>query len=150
LRIIKTIKRWISFTEIKIIITIINTFSRSSLQSQQYFEVNTMLFSKTSAIAALLVSIVAASPCPFGDLAERGLLPDHDAKRFFAVRDLGEAEAEHQLKKREAEIQKREFADQAKFHKRQLLGGLLPNGGGLLGGILQPLTGALSGLALPT
>jgi hypothetical protein len=115
-----------------------------------------MLFSKTSAIAALLVSIVAASPCPFGDLAERGLLPAADSKKFFAARDLGESEVEHQMRTRsieeleKRELEKREHAAQEVFYKRQLLGGLIPLGGGLLNGLLQPLTGVLSGLGLPT
>jgi hypothetical protein len=43
-----------------------------------------------------------------------------------------------------------EHAKQERVYKRQLLGGLLPLGGGLLGGVLQPFSGVLAGLGLPT
>jgi hypothetical protein len=111
-----------------------------------------MLSLKLQALAALLVAMVAASPCPYGDMAERGLLPRAESDKFFAARSEGEAAVEHQLKERAelAELEKREFARQEQYYKRQVLGGLLNLGGGLLNGVLQPFTGSLAGLGVPT
>lgn len=108
-----------------------------------------MFLTKITTLASVLTSVVSASPCPYGDLAERGLLPKREADKFFAARDLGEASVEHQLKERSEDLQKREFDAQEKFYKRQLSLGSLPLGGGLLNGVLQPLTGLLAGLGLP-
>ena len=91
-----------------------------------------------------LASVVAASPCPYGALAERGVLPKEEADKFFAARDAKNFE-DIKLAKRDAE-----HAAQEHFYKRQLDLGDLLNGGGLLGGILQPFTGVLAGLAVPT
>jgi hypothetical protein len=71
---------------------------------------------------------VLASPCPYGDFAERAALPAGDAAKFFAARALGETAVEVQTKqKREAE-----HAAQAEFYKRQVEARQLTLGGGLL------------------
>lgn len=100
------------------------------------------------ALAAVLVSIVSASPCPYGDLAERGLLPRDDAAKFFAARAEGDSAAEHELKQRSTE-QAIEFEAQEKYYKRQLDLGDLNLGGGLLNGVLQPFSGVLAALDVP-
>jgi len=92
-----------------------------------------------------LAAVVAASPCPFGQLAERGALPEADAAAFFAARSEGEATLPAVKAKRAAE-----HARQEEFYKRQVANGDLPLGGGLLGDILQPLTGILADLDIPT
>jgi hypothetical protein len=109
-----------------------------------------MVHFKVQALAALLVPLILASPCPYGDMAERGLLPRGEADKFFAARSEGEASVQHEMEKRAAEQQKRDFAFQEQYYKRQLLGGLLNLGGGLLNGVLQPFTGSLAGLGVPT
>lgn len=99
-------------------------------------------------LAALSLSAFAtASPCPYGDLAEKGLLPKREAAEFFAARAEGESAVEAQITARE--LKQREFAAQADFYKRQLSDGELSLGGGLVDGKLQPFTGMLSGLAVP-
>lgn len=93
-----------------------------------------------------LATLAAASPCPFGELAERGLLSAEDTDKFLDARANGEAAVERQMKqKREVE-----YAQQAQYYKRQLEERDLPLGGGLLNGVIQPFTGVLSGLEVPT
>ncbi|KAH9845157.1 aromatic peroxygenase-like [Teratosphaeria destructans] len=101
---------------------------------------------KTFAFLAL-VGAVAASPCPYGQLAERGELSEADAAKFFAARGEGESAVESQmgLEKRSAE-----HAAQEQFYKRQVEARQLTLGGGLLTGALQPFTGVLAGLDVPT
>ncbi|KAK5126273.1 hypothetical protein LTR85_010508 [Meristemomyces frigidus] len=99
---------------------------------------------KTFALLAL-ASTVAASPCPYGALAERGALPKAEADKFFAARaerdvSLGDVK----LSKREAE-----HAAQEQFYKRQIDLGDLLLGGGLLNGVLQPFSGVLADLDVP-
>jgi hypothetical protein len=101
---------------------------------------------KTFALLALATAI-SASPCPYGDLAERGLLPKEEAAQFFQARAEGEAAVEAQMSSHE--IKKRALDDQEKFYKRQLDLGDLLLGGGLLNGILQPFSGILEGLDVP-
>lgn len=104
------------------------------------------MFSSIKTLGLLsLASVVIASPCPYGDLAERGLLPKHEADKFYAARAEGEAAVEAQLHKRKAE-----HAAQEQYYKRQVSVGDLPLGGGLLNGALQPFTGVLAGLDVPT
>lgn len=101
------------------------------------------------ALTVLSLALAAtASPCPYGDLAERGLLPEQEAKNFYAARAEGESAVEAQMKARELE-KKAEYEAQEKFYKRQINLGQLLLGGGLLNGILQPFTGVLSGLDVP-
>jgi len=101
------------------------------------------------ALTILSLALAAtASPCPYGDLAERGLLPEKEAKNFYAARAEGEAAVEAQIKARELE-KKAEYEAQEKFYKRQINLGQLLFGGGLLNGILQPFTGVLSALDVP-
>jgi hypothetical protein len=95
-----------------------------------------------------LALAITASPCPYGDLAERGLLPEREAKEFYAARAEGESAIEAQMKARELE-KKEEFAAQEKFYKRQLDLGHLLLGGGLLNGVLQPFSGVLAALDVP-
>ena len=92
--------------------------------------------------ALSIASITLASPCPYGQLAERGELSAEDAAKFYAARAEGSAAVEGMMH----EVQKREFAEQEKFYKRQLDLGELLLGGGLLNGILQPFTGLLAAL----
>jgi hypothetical protein len=94
-------------------------------------------------LAALsIASIVSTSPCPHGELAERGELSEEDAAKFYAARSEGPAAVESMIH----ENQKREFAAQEQYHKRQLDPGELLLGGGLLNGLLQPYTGILAAL----
>ena len=95
-------------------------------------------------------AFTAASPCPFGEMYERGELSQEDAAKFLAARNEGDAAVKGMMDAHQAELQKREFSRQEQFYKRQLGGGLLPLGGGLLGGVLQPFSGILSGLDVPT
>ena len=95
-------------------------------------------------------AIVGASPCPFGQMFERGELSDADATNFLAARSEGGAAVKHIVDKHIAEKRVDEYAIQEQVYKRQLGLGLLPLGGGLLNGVLQPLTGVLSALDLPT
>lgn len=93
-----------------------------------------------------LAASVAASPCPYGEMAERGMLSDAEAKNFYAARDDGKVEMSAELKvKRDAE-----HHAQAQYYKRQLELDDLPLGGGLLSGVLQPFSGTLQGLDVPT
>jgi hypothetical protein len=98
---------------------------------------------------ALSGSVIAApSPCPYGQLFERGALSDADAAKFIAAREEGEVAVEALA---HAEKQKREeHAAQEKFYKRQIEARQLNLGGGLLNGQLQPLTGVLANLGIPT
>ena len=98
------------------------------------------------AVALLsLASAISASPCPYGDLAERGLLPREEADKFYAARSEGEAAVESQIR----DVQKREHAAQEQYYKRQVDLGELLLGGGLLNGILQPFSGVLAALDVP-
>lgn len=101
---------------------------------------------KSFAILLGLTATAMASPCPYGQLAERGALPEAEAKNFFAARAEGEAAVEEQM----AAVKRAEHAAQAKYYKRQLDFGELPLGGGLLNGVLQPFSGALELLDVPT
>lgn len=107
-----------------------------------------MVSAKVQALAAILASIAVASPCPYGDLAERGMLPANEAENFYAARSAGESAVEHQMKQR-SELEKREHVAQEKFYKRQLDLGELSLGGGLLNGVLQPFSGVLESLDIP-
>ena len=70
------------------------------------------------ALSLLSLAIAAsASPCPFGDLAERGLLAPEEAESFYVARSEGESAVKAQIKARE--VQKRGFAAQEKYYKRQ-------------------------------
>lgn len=104
---------------------------------------------KSFALLSALAGFVAASPCPYGQLAEAGTLSQEESAKFFAARSEGESAVEAQMKevKRAEQI---EHARQAEFYKRQLDLGDLSLGGGLLGGTLQPLTGVLANLDIPT
>ncbi|EME45937.1 hypothetical protein DOTSEDRAFT_51548 [Dothistroma septosporum NZE10] len=99
-----------------------------------------------SLILAGLVAGVTSSPCPYGQLAERGALPEAEAENFFAARAEGEAAVEAQM----AKVKRAEHAAQAQFYKRQVSLGDLPLGGGLLNGALQPFSGVLKDLDVPT
>lgn len=101
---------------------------------------------KTVAIALGLAATAMASPCPYGQLAERGALSEAEARNFFAARAEGEAAVEEQMKA----VKRAEHAAQAQFYKRQLDLGELSLGGGLLNGVLQPFSGALKLLDVPT
>jgi hypothetical protein len=92
---------------------------------------------------------IAASPCPYGNLAERGLLPKEEATKFYAARADKEAAVEAQMLE-VRETKRAEHAVQEKFYKRQLSVDDLPLGGGLVGGLLQPFSGVLQDLGLPT
>lgn len=99
-----------------------------------------------SFFALSIAALAAASPCPYGQLAERGALPEADAANFYAARAEGESAVKEMMHKREAEV----HAEQEKFYKRQVALGDLPLGGGLLAGALQPFSGILSKLDVPT
>lgn len=92
-----------------------------------------------------LATAIVASPCPYGQLAERGLPPNEEADKFFAARSEGERAVEAQIKSKRAE-----HAAQEQYYRRQLDLEDLPLGGGLLGGVLQPFSGVLQNLGLPT
>lgn len=96
---------------------------------------------RTLAVLFLTAS-TQASPCPYGEMAEKGQLSAADSAKFFAARAEGSAAVERDMH----EVQKREHADQEKFYKRQIDLGQLLLGGGLLGGVLQPFSGALAKL----
>lgn len=103
--------------------------------------------------AYILLSLavaIAATPCPYGMLAERGLLPKRQAEKFYAAREEKEAAVEAEMLRVREEAKRAEHAAQEAFYKRQLGLGDLPLGGGLLGGILQPFTGVLVKLGVPT
>lgn len=104
---------------------------------------------KTFALLAL-AGLVAASPCPYGQLAEGGQLSKREADNFYAARALGEAAVEEQMDEAMKEKRDAEHAAQAQFYKRQLEERQLSLGGGLLNGVLQPFTGILSKLDVPT
>ncbi|KAF2168491.1 hypothetical protein M409DRAFT_65447 [Zasmidium cellare ATCC 36951] len=101
---------------------------------------------KSFTIALSLAATAMASPCPYGQLAERGALPETEAKNFFVARAEGEAAVEQQM----AAVKRAEHEAQAKYYKRQLDLGELPLGGGLLDGVLQSFSGALELLDVPT
>nr|ANZ54410.1 heme-thiolate peroxidase HTP6 [Leptoxyphium fumago] len=99
---------------------------------------------KTLPLIALAGSITA-SPCPYGDMAERGMLSEAEAENFYQARASGETNMPAVTKaKRDAE-----YARQAHFYKRQLDLGELILGGGLLNGVLQPFSGILKDLDVP-
>lgn len=98
-----------------------------------------MAFTK-SLIAFSLAALAATSPCPYGQLAERGALAPEDAAKFYAAREAGPSTFDMH------DIQKREFDRQEQYYKRQLDLGELLLGGGLLDGVLQPFTGVLADL----
>lgn len=104
---------------------------------------------KSFVLFSALAGLAAASPCPYGQLAESGSLSQEESAKFFAARSEGEAAVEEQMKavKRAEKV---EHERQAKYYKRQLDLGELSLGGGLLGGVLQPLSGVLAGLDIPT
>jgi hypothetical protein len=113
-------------------------------------------------ITYLLFSIANASPCPFGRLAEAGLLDEAQTAKFFAARAHGSETCEDTPRN----LEEREHVEQEESDKRQLgtllgelTGGLVGNldpcgllgllgggvlGGGLCGGVLQALTGVLA------
>ena len=98
---------------------------------------------KLSYIAATsLIALISASPCPYGQLAERGELSPEDSANFFAARSAGNSVVEDMMH----DVQKREFDRQEEFYKRQLDLGSLLLGGGLLNGVLQPFSGVLASL----
>lgn len=109
-----------------------------------------MVSAAFKALAVLSLAIAtSASPCPFGDLVERGLLPEADAAKFYEARAEGESAVEaHMVEKRELE-KKAEYVAQEKFYKRQIDLGELLLGGGLLNGLLQPFSGILQDLDVP-
>lgn len=107
-----------------------------------------MAFLKPLALLTLAGTILA-SPCPYGQLAERGELSETEAANFYSARSDGETFTEAQLKSRDLHTRK-EHAAQRDFYKRQLAARALPLGGGLLDGVLQPFTGALENLDVPT
>lgn len=110
-----------------------------------------MLTMKSIFVLSALASLAAASPCPYGQMAERGELSADQAKNFYDARSNGETAVEEQMEtymrseKREEEV----HAAQEQYYKRQLVGGLLPFGGGLLKGTLQAMTGNLSLIDIP-
>lgn len=100
-------------------------------------------FKLSCLVAASILAFISASPCPRGQLAERGELPAHEAGEFFKVHADGESEAKHMMDSlQESEIEGRQLGGII----GGLVGGLLPMGGGLLNGVLQPLTGVLKNL----
>ena len=108
-----------------------------------------------SIIASMLVllgfgALVNASPCPFGQMYERGELSDADAAKYLAARHEGNTAIKSMMDAHAVERQKREFEKQEKVYKRQIDLGQLDLGGGLLGGILQPFSGVLQALDVPT
>jgi len=103
-----------------------------------------MVAIKISALLLASATLLNASPCPFGKLYEEGKLSEADSAKFLAARSEKEGAVEKMMA--EAELTKREHSRQEKIYKRQLLGGLLPLGGGLLSGVLQPFSGLLAGL----
>lgn len=90
--------------------------------------------------AATLLSLISASPCPFGQLVERGEVSAEEAAKFYKAREEREAGVEELM----SEHQKRELDRQEQVYRRQLDLGDLPLGGGLLNGVLQPFSGALA------
>jgi len=95
-----------------------------------------------------LAAAVLASPCPYGQLAESGVLSKKEAEHFYTVRAEGESAVEAHIAKREAEHN--HFKRQEEYYTEQVKRGDLLLGGGLLGGILQPFTGILEALDIPT
>jgi len=102
---------------------------------------------KTFAVLSLAAAVIA-SPCPYGQMAEGGMLSKKDADNFYQVRAEGEAAVEAHIAKREAEHN--HFKRQEEFYTQQVKRGDLPLGGGLVNGLLQPFTGILADLGLPT
>lgn len=95
-------------------------------------------------------ALIQASPCPYGQMFERGELSEEDSAKFLAARSEGNTAVKGMMDAHQAELQKREFEKQEQIYKRQLGLGGLPLGGGLLGGVLQPFTGVLQDLDVPT
>lgn len=101
-------------------------------------------------VLAAFACFTNASPCPFGEMFERGELSEADAAKFLAARSEGSAAVKDMMDAHAAEKEKRDHAKQHEIYKRQINLGALTLGGGLLGGVLQPFKGILSGLAVPT
>lgn len=53
---------------------------------------------KSFALLSALAGLVAASPCPYGQLAESGSLSSEESAKFFAARSEGESAVEAQMK----------------------------------------------------
>ncbi|KAJ8609908.1 hypothetical protein MRB53_038846 [Persea americana] len=92
-----------------------------------------------------LAIAVQASPCPYGQMAERGELSAEDTAKFFAARAEKESAVEAQME----QVKRDTHARQEAFYKRQVSVGKLTLGGGLLNGVLQPFTGILQNLDVP-
>lgn len=101
---------------------------------------------KSFIAVSALAAIAAASPCPYGQLAERGALPEADAKSFYDSRSEGEAAVKKLMARSTEEV----HAAQASFYSKQKARGALNVGGGLLNGALLPFTGVLQDLDVPT
>lgn len=99
---------------------------------------------KFLALLSLAVA-VQATPCPYGQLAERGALSAEDTAKFFAARAEKESAVEAEMEK----VKRETHARQEAHYKRQLSTGKLTLGGGLLGGVLQPFSGILEKLDVP-
>ena len=69
-----------------------------------------------------------ASPCPFGQMAERGELSPEDAGRFYAARSDGEAYVKRDIEAHLEAAKRDEYVAQEQFYKRQLGIGDLPFG----------------------
>lgn len=61
-----------------------------------------------------------ASPCPFGQMAERGELSPEDAAKFFAARSEGEDFVKRDMDAHLTAEKRDEFAAQEQFYKRQI------------------------------
>ncbi|KAB8343155.1 hypothetical protein FH972_022745 [Carpinus fangiana] len=109
-----------------------------------------MSFTRIAALALAAASVVNASPCPFGDMAEKGQLSEEQSAKFFKARAEGHPVIENMMDEHTAAKQKRDFDHQEKYYKRQIEERQLDFGGGLLGGVLQPFSGLLQGLDVPT
>ena len=69
-----------------------------------------------------------ASPCPYGQMAERGELSAEDAAKFFAARAEGEIFVKRDINAHLEAAKRDEYAAQEQFYKRQLGSGGLPLG----------------------
>ena len=107
-----------------------------------------MVVFRLAALALALASYTAASPCPFGQMAEAGQLNAEDTAKFLKVRSDGDIAVEAMMEEAAAK-QKRDHEFQAEYYAHQQKRGLLPFGGGLLNGALLPFTGKLKGIAVP-
>lgn len=108
-----------------------------------------MSFTRITALALAAASIVNASPCPFGDMAEKGQLSEADSAKFYKARSEGHPVVENMMDEAATMKQKREFDAQAEFYNQQMEKRQLNLGGGLLNGVLQPFSGILAGLDVP-